>query len=123
MSALILVVDDIADNLQLVVDVLEGAGHQVITASDGPTTLKRAAAEQPNLIVLDVAMPGMSGLQVCARLKANAETAAIPILLLTALADNITRSEAKHLAEGYLTKPFTPIELRSGVARCLAGNY
>jgi adenylate cyclase len=112
----ILVADDNRDNVELVKDILEVMGHHVIAAADGPRALASAQAELPDLVILDVNMPGLTGFQVCASLKADEITASIPIIMLTALADIENRVEGLGLgADDYLTKPFSPRELMARV--------
>ena len=103
----ILVVDDTQPSLQLLQEILEPAGYEVITASDGPTALDLAQSTQPQLILLDVLMPGMDGYAVCSQLKANAGTRHIPVIFVTTVDD--VQSEARGFALGaadYITKPF-----------------
>src|SRR3954469_16864368 len=85
MSARILVVDDIEANVRLLKAKLEAEYYEVLTASDGPSALALAAAEKPDIVLLDVMMPGMDGFQVCRRLKDDPETGHIPVVLVTAL--------------------------------------
>src|SRR6185312_14352787 len=85
MSARILVVDDIEANVRLLEAKLAAEYYEVLTASDGPTALALAASEKPDIVLLDVMMPGMDGFAVCRRLKDDAETRHIPVVLLTAL--------------------------------------
>lgn len=104
----ILVVDDEPDLLELVAYNLRQAGHEVLTASDGVRALEMVRARAPDVIVLDVMMPGLSGLEVARRLRSQTGTASIPIVMLTA------RAEERHEIEGlqagaddYVTKPFS----------------
>ena len=85
MSARILVVDDIEANVRLLEAKLTNEYYEVLTACDGPTALAIAASEKPDIILLDVMMPGMDGFQVCRRLKDDPETRHIPVVLVTAL--------------------------------------
>jgi len=80
----VLVVDDQETNRQLLEDMLEAGGHSVLTAADGPSAIEIAAIQKPEVILLDVKMPGMDGFEVCTRLKAMAETRSIPIIFVTA---------------------------------------
>ena len=80
----ILVVDDRESNRHLMKDVLESAGHQVVCASDGPQAIDLAISAKPDVILLDVKMPGMDGFEVCAALRSLAETATIPVMFVTA---------------------------------------
>ena len=108
----ILVVDDEADVLQLVERNLSLAGFHVIEAGDGAAALAAARRELPALIVLDIMLPGMSGLDVTRQLKRDAATAAISILLLSARAGEIDRILGFELGvDDFLAKPFSPREL------------
>ncbi|MEB3222031.1 MAG: HAMP domain-containing sensor histidine kinase [Candidatus Sericytochromatia bacterium] len=109
----ILVVDDQDDNVALLEAILDARGFQVLTAYDGPTGLSIAAENHPELILLDLAMPGMDGFEVLERLRRNPRTARIPVIILTA-----NRKEADMVARGlelgaseYLTKPIQMDEL------------
>ncbi len=105
----ILVVDDLESNRKLLRDMLEAGGHRVLIAGDGPSAIETAISTHPEVILLDVKMPGMDGFEVCARLKAMAETSTVPIIFVTA---NYT--EEKDLLHGlelggcdYLVKPIS----------------
>ena len=109
---IILVVDDEPDALEMLKFRLDKEKFQVITASQGLEALERAAREQPSLILLDVLMPGLSGYEVCQRLKAREETKAIPIIMLTVKAETESKIEALNMgADDYITKPFAIKEL------------
>ena len=112
MTARILVVDDIEANVRLLQAKLSAEYYDVLTAPDGYTALAAAAAEQPDLILLDVMMPGLDGFEVCRRLKAGAATRHIPVVMVTALdgrEDRITGLEAG--ADDFLTKPLDDLML------------
>jgi putative two-component system response regulator len=114
---LLLVVDDMADNLSLMVNLLR-PHYRVKVANSGPRALElAAAAPQPDLILLDIMMPGMDGYEVCRRLKAAPATAAIPVIFLTAKAE--VDDEAQGLAMGvvdYITKPISPPIVEARIA-------
>jgi two-component system cell cycle response regulator len=106
MSARILVVDDIEANVRLLAAKLSAEYYEVLTASDGATALAVAGSESPDIVLLDVMMPGMDGFQVCRRLKDDPLTRHIPVVLVTALdgrGDRLTGLEAG--ADEFLTKP------------------
>jgi len=112
----ILVADDNEDNRQLIRDILEGMGHEIIESADGPKTIALTQAALPDLVILDVNMPGMSGFAVCAILKGDSATAQIPVLMLTAMADVEARVQGLGSgADDYLTKPFNPRELKARI--------
>ena len=111
-SKKVLVADDESDVLNLVCNNLKSAGFTPLQAEDGPTALEQAKAQMPALIVLDLMLPGMSGLEVCKALKAEPATKNIPILMLTAKAEEVDRILGFELgADDYMTKPFSPREL------------
>src|SRR5262249_24585647 len=106
MSARILVVDDIAANVKLLEAKLSAEYFDVLTATNGTQTIEIAGREQPDLILLDVMMPGMDGFEVCRHLKADRHTMHIPIVMVTALdqsADRVNGLDAG--ADDFLTKP------------------
>lgn len=118
--ARILVVDDAPEIQELLQAHLEGAGYQVLTASDGQEALAVVAAQVPDLILLDVMMPVLDGYEVCRRLKANDETAFIPIIILTAHQDFEYRLRGIELgADDFLGKPFNHLELLTRVRSLL----
>jgi len=111
-SARLLVVDDLAANRELLQAHLESAGYYVITAANGDEALASVGTEQPDLILLDLLMPGVDGFEVCRRLKANETTAFIPIIIVTALSDFQHRLQGIEVgADEFLTKPFNSLEL------------
>jgi len=117
---IILVVDDEPTIRALVRAALEPAGAHVLEASDGVSALQAIDARRPDLVLLDIALPRMSGLEVCRRIKANRDTAAIPVLLLTGLVQQIDRGAADDVgAQGVIAKPFSPAKLTSQVAAML----
>ena len=116
----ILVVDDEPEAVELVEFNLKQAGYDVLTALDGAEALTKARTKSPNLIVLDLMLPEMSGLEVCQTLRRDPATARIPIIMLTARAAEIDRVLGLELgADDYLTKPFSPRELVLRVKKIL----
>ena len=108
----ILIIEDEKDILDLVEYHLKQAGFQVLTAADGGEGLGLAAKKRPNLIILDLMLPGMDGKDVCRVLKSNPVTQTIPVLMLTAKAEELDRVVGLELgADDYVTKPFSPREL------------
>lgn len=105
--ATILVVDDEPTICRLVRSALELSGFQVLEASNGMLGLKLAQMEQPDLILLDIALPQMSGLEVNRRLQGDATTASIPVLYLTGLVPETDRDSSGSV-QGYIAKPFSP---------------
>lgn len=106
MTARILVVDDIEANLRVIQAKLEAKYYSVILAQSGESAIERAAREMPDIILLDVMMPGMDGYEVCRRLKANTKTRHIPIVMLTALTDRDDRLRGLEAgADDFLSKP------------------
>ncbi len=119
-SARILVADNDEDILTLVAFRLERLGHEVLVARDGQEALDRAQAELPDLCVLDVMMPRLTGYDVTEQLRAGAQTASIPVILLTARVQeaDVQRGLAAG-ADAYVRKPFSPAELREQVEALL----
>ena len=110
--AKILVVDDEEPILELLRFNLEKEGYQVCVAKDGQEALERVEKEQPDLLVLDVMLPGMDGLEVCRVLRLNPRFQQIPIIMLTAKGEEIDTVLGLELgADDYMTKPFSPREL------------
>ena len=115
-KATILAVDDTSGSLALLAEILTPAGYQVRSADSGELALAAVAVNPPDLILLDVRMPGMDGLEVCRRLKAREETRHIPIILISAFAEVKDWVEGLQLgAADYITKPFQPAELLTRV--------
>lgn len=108
----ILIVDDNRDNVELVSDIVRSLSYEVLQAFDGIQALAAAQSQRPDLILLDINMPGLSGFDVVSSLKADTRTAQIPVIMLTALSDIDHHVEGLGLgADDYLTKPFRPREL------------
>ncbi len=112
MSHRILVVDDEPDITALVAYHLAKAGYRVSTAANGPDALKAAREEHPDIVILDVMLPGVSGYDVLAELRRREETRDVGVILLTARREEPDRIRGLSLgADDYLTKPFSPAEL------------
>ena len=108
----ILIADDELDVLALLETRLSASGYEVLKASNGVAALDRARTDKPALAVLDIMMPGMSGLEVCRTLKADPKTARMPIILLTARHEEVDRVLGFEFgADDYVLKPFSPREL------------
>ena len=117
----ILVCDDDELLVELLSYRLAGRGYQVLIASDGGTAVAEAEERQPDAIVLDMMMPVLDGQQVLRRLRADAATANIPVIMLTARRQERDIVDTLQLgADDYLVKPFIPEELMSRLARVLA---
>lgn len=116
-QSIVLIVDDLPDNLALLSDALEQAGHMVLVALDGATALERMQRLKPDIVLLDALMPGIDGFETCRRIKACAEFEDVPVLFMTAL------TESEHVLEGfaaggvdYVTKPIHPEQVLARVA-------
>jgi len=116
----VLIVDDEPNIVQLVRITLEDSRVQVLEAADGTTALDRAVAYRPDLVLLDVDLPDVSGLEVCRRLKEDRQLANTKVIMLTAAAqrDDVARGLAAG-ADEYLTKPFSPVRLLSLVEQLM----
>lgn len=120
MAKKILVVDDEPDAVDLVQFNLKNAGYEVVTAADGAEALRMARNFCPDLVLLDVMLPEIDGLEVCKMLRRDTATAGIPIIMLTAKAAEIDRVLGLELgADDYVTKPFSPRELMLRVKNLL----
>ncbi len=117
----VLVVDDDPDIRDLVAFKLGQAGYEVETAADGASALAAVAASRPDVAVLDVTMPGMSGIDVCRTLRSDPATASVLVVMLTARAQEGDVEEGFGAgADDYVVKPFSPRELVSRVDALLA---
>jgi two-component system cell cycle response regulator DivK len=119
--ATVLIIEDNPANMKLASLLLDKAGHTVLRADDAETGLTRARADQPDLILMDIQLPGMDGLAATTLLKKDLATAAIPILALTALAMKADEERTQIAGcDGYLAKPLRYQELYSAVDALLA---
>jgi two-component system phosphate regulon response regulator PhoB len=119
-AADVLVVEDEPDIRNLIVHHLTREGFRCRTAASGADALARVRTAAPELVVLDLMLPGLDGLEVCRRLRADPATAALPIIMLTAKADEIDRVVGLEMgADDYLAKPFSPKELVARVRAVL----
>ena len=118
--ARILVAEDDGDIAQLIAATLNRAGHSAETTASGTDALARVRTNPPDLLVLDVMLPGMSGLEVCRILRSHEATARLPIILVTARAEESDRvGGLEQGADDYVTKPFSPKELAARVSALL----
>jgi len=116
----VLVVEDEPDMNNLLADVLRAFDFQPVQAADGREALDRLGEQRPDAVILDLMLPGMSGYELCRRLKTSGETAPIPVLILTALDRETDRRTAYEAgADDYMTKPFAPETLIERLRACL----
>src|ERR687885_1562013 len=115
-KGVILIVDDTPANLEVLLDFLEDSGFKVWVAEDGESAIEGAEYAPPELILLDVLMPGIDGFETCRRLKANPSTQDIPVIFMTALSDTVDKVKGFSLgAVDYVTKPMQQEEVRARV--------
>ncbi len=108
----ILVIEDDEDILNLLTFNLESAGYEVTTSTDGYEGLNLLKSREPDLVVLDIMLPGLDGFEICKELKRKKETASIPVVMLTARGEEVDRIVGLELgADDYVVKPFSPREL------------
>ena len=118
--ATIVVADDDADIRDLVVFKLEQSGHQVLAFGDGVSAVEACQQQPPELVLLDVMMPGMSGLDACRVMRADPALATVPVILLTARAQETDIEQGFRVgADDYVVKPFSPRELAARVTAVL----
>jgi len=119
-STLILVVDDDQDNVTIAREILLSRGFEVRVAYNGPSALASVEQQRPDLVLLDVMMPQMSGMEVLDRLRANPATAGVPVILVTAKdQDEDLLAGYKYGADYYITKPFSAKQLLYGIGLVL----
>jgi two-component system cell cycle response regulator DivK len=122
-SARILVTDDQEDNRRILIDLLTAAGFEVIEAATGEEGVAQAERHKPDLILMDIQLPGIDGLEATRRIKGQPALAHIPVFAVTSFA--LAGDEAKALAagcDGYVAKPFSPRALLQRVRETLAGR-
>ena len=123
MNKKVLVIEDDPSASELMVYTLEPKGYQVITALNGLEGVKKAMDERPDLIILDIMLPGLDGYEVCHRLRQKPETANLPILMFSAKAREDDKETGLNMgADDYLAKPVEPSEIRAKVQALLAGS-
>ncbi len=119
----ILIVDDEPKLIHLVREILMATGYEVLASSSGNPTLEMIAMEQPDLVILDIMLPGMDGYEICYRLRSEPATKKLPILMFSAKAQEIDKETGiKVGADDYLTKPSPPSEIVNRVAKLLAAK-
>jgi len=120
----VMCIEDDPGIIDLVKMILIRRGYQVAGATSGPEGLKLLETEKPDIVLLDLMMPGMDGWEVYHQMQANEATKTIPVIIITAKAQNIDKVLALHIAkvDDYLTKPFTPQELIDSIEKVLARN-
>lgn len=120
-SATVLIVEDTPSERELMSHYLRESGFSVIAAPSGQEGMDKAIAQQPDVIITDVVMPGISGFELCRKLKRNPQTQAVPIVICSSKKQSIDRLWGmKQGAKAYLTKPYTRAELVQAIKTALA---
>jgi len=116
MSKRILVVEDHEDNRQILRDLLKSAGYEMVEAWDGDAALRAAASEKPDLILMDIDLPGINGYEATRRLKADPAMRQVPIIVVTSYALSGDEQKARDAgADDYIAKPYSPRQLLAKV--------
>src|ERR687886_822862 len=119
-GGVLLIVDDTPTNLRMLCDLLTDSGFEVLVAVDGESAIEQTIYAQPNLILLDVLMPGIDGFETCRRLKANQSTKDIPVIFMTALGETVDKVRGFQVgAVDYVTKPIQPEEVLARITNHL----
>ncbi len=122
-NGVLLVIEDVASVTQFIRAALAGEQVHIVTATDGLQGQQLVAELAPDLVLLDLALPGMDGFEILDSIRSNPATAETPVVIITAHGDSGTAAEAKDRgADAFLAKPFLPVELRRVVARFLPGT-
>ena len=123
MSARVLVVDDNEDNVKIMSLILLGKGFEVRPARDGKAALRSIEQERPDVVLLDIMMPDMDGIEVLDRIRANPQSASLPVILVTGKGqDDDVLAGYKYGADYYITKPFTARQLLHGIGLVLGAE-
>lgn len=121
MEKKILIIEDDPATLRLVDYSLKQEGYQTITATNGLDGIRKALSELPDLVILDVMLPGMDGFEICYRLRSEPSTEKLPILMFSAKAQEIDKETGARVgADDYLTKPSAPAEIIAHVEKLLS---
>ena len=123
MPTRILVVEDHLDSLEVLTIQLKAMGYDVIEATTGEEGIEKAQSHQPKVIVMDLGLPGINGIEATARLKKNPSTANIPVIAHTAWPEERFRQEGERAGiSDFLTKPTTPYRFKTTIEKCLKAN-
>lgn len=119
----ILIVDDEPYMIRLLQHHVERAGYRMVKAVNGREALERVEMEKPDLVIMDVMMPELNGLEVLNQIRKKAETANLPVIIMTANAQRFTKEEAETAGvSAFLTKPFSPTQLMIEIRKQLGGG-
>jgi DNA-binding response OmpR family regulator len=120
MAKKVLIIEDYPATSKMIAEILEMEGYQAVIAADGLVGVEKAKSEKPDLILLDIMLPGIDGLEVCSRLRANDQTKNIPVIMVSvkASAEDVKTGLDKG-ANGYVSKPFDPFKLLEVVKKHL----
>lgn len=123
MKKTVLVVDNNQDTIKILTVILENEGYQVMTALDGATALHKVHHEKPHLVLLDMLLPVMNGIEVCRKIKEDSLTRPIPVMMITAKSDREARMGSIQAgADAYMLKPFDPADLTTRIDKMLKNH-
>jgi DNA-binding response OmpR family regulator len=112
MAKRILIIEDYPATSKMISEIMEMEGYETIIAPDGNSALEKAISEKPDLVLLDIMLPGIDGLDVCTQLRSNPQTRDIPVIMVSVKAsDEDIRAGLGRGADGYIPKPFDPFKL------------
>jgi len=123
MGKTVLIVEDDPKSMKLIRDILSAKGYDTVEASDGKRGVELARLVRPDLVLMDIMMPGVDGYAACYEIKSDEFIGKTPVIMVTALGFDLNKALAQRLgADGYITKPFSPVQLLDAVSNYLSSS-